>query len=54
LAPFKPLPKFVCIKAVLFFSFWQSIFIALLVKLHIITQNDDWTSSYDVQSVAVG
>lgn len=36
LAPLKPLPKFLCVKAVVFFSFWQGLFLDTLVLLHII------------------
>ena len=45
LLPFNPIPKFLCIKAVILFAFWQGIIIAVLVWLGIIHGNEDfgWT-----------
>jgi hypothetical protein len=43
LAPFKPIPKFLCIKAIIFFSFWQEVLIAFLVWVGAISGNDNWT-----------
>eukprot|EP00903_Cladosiphon_okamuranus_P010695 g10108.t1 len=44
LAPFDPVPKFLCIKAVLFLSFWQGIVIAGLVKMNLIHEMGGWTT----------
>mmetsp|Transcript_14714 Transcript_14714/g.33786 ORF Transcript_14714/g.33786 Transcript_14714/m.33786 type:complete len:474 (-) Transcript_14714:32-1453(-) len=38
LAPMKPLGKFVAVKAIVFFSFWQSLAIAILVQLDVIAE----------------
>eukprot|EP01041_Mallomonas_annulata_P001613 gene1613-3112_t len=37
LKPFDPVPKFLCIKAIIFFSFWQGVVIAIAVKTKLIT-----------------
>ncbi|KAL7412948.1 organic solute transporter Ostalpha-domain-containing protein [Mrakia frigida] len=36
--PFRPTPKFLCVKGILFFSFWQGIFVSVLVASGIITK----------------
>eukprot|EP00898_Chlorokybus_atmophyticus_P000981 jgi/Chlat1/1884/Chrsp145S02204 len=41
LAPFKPLVKFVCIKAVVFATYWQGFLFALLVKFGVLKDAGD-------------
>ncbi|EFA83883.1 transmembrane protein 184C [Heterostelium album PN500] len=43
LKPFKPFGKFMCIKAVIFFAFWQGIIISFLTYIDVITPVGDWT-----------
>jgi hypothetical protein len=52
LAPIRPLPKFVAIKAVVFFSFWQGVAIELLAAAGLIAPAE--TTTYDADDVAAG
>ncbi|KAI7888134.1 organic solute transporter Ostalpha-domain-containing protein [Mucor mucedo] len=40
LTAFRPLPKFLCVKAIIFFSFWQSVVVALLVFAGVIPDSE--------------
>ncbi|RKP38737.1 organic solute transporter Ostalpha-domain-containing protein, partial [Dimargaris cristalligena] len=44
LQPFRPFPKFLCVKAILFFSFWQSLAISVMVSLGVIQSTDTLTT----------
>ena len=41
LEPYRPLPKFLCIKAVIFFSFWQGIALSFLQNVGVIRGSGD-------------
>jgi len=43
LVPFDPVGKFLCIKAVIFFSFWQGIFFAILVAAGVFKGGETWS-----------
>lgn len=50
LTPYNPVPKFLCIKAVLFLSFWQSVVLAFLSRFQIIHEIGSWS----VENVTTG
>ena len=39
LAPFSPFYKFITVKAILFFSFWQSCLFLILIQFNVFTHN---------------
>ena len=45
LTPHGPVPKFLCIKAILFLSFWQSVVLAGLSKLNLIHEYGQYTAA---------
>jgi len=47
LEPFKPWKKFLCIKAIIFFAFWQGITLTIMDSLNMLPQYDKWTE-FDV------
>lgn len=47
LKPLNPVGKFIAVKAIVFFSFWQSVAVALLVRLGIIADADIFPESSD-------
>jgi hypothetical protein len=45
LQPFSPMGKFLCVKAIIFFSFWQGVAIIVLQHFHLIPAIGTWTEN---------
>lgn len=51
LKPFRPMPKFLCVKGILFFSFWQATGVSLLVSVGVIRRLGPYT---DKEHISLG
>ncbi len=49
--PVNPVPKFLMVKSVVFFTFWQSVALAMLSKMGVFDPTDKYTTDEIISSV---
>lgn len=54
LAPLKPLAKFLCVKGVVFFTFWQQAMLAVMAFFRVFTLNHRWECYTDMHDMING
>ncbi|KAH6559737.1 hypothetical protein BASA50_000810 [Batrachochytrium salamandrivorans] len=52
LQPCRPMPKFICVKAIIFLTFWQGLFVAFLVAAGVISGSDQ-DELYSANNIAL-